>query len=208
MFNRISWQWYEQFIETMSFYNASWKQKKRKRQMSINITRIEFKLELENCEIKNNLFWVRERHYIFQNETLHAKIFKLIHNFSFENHVERVITYDRVIKHYYWSRIIITITQYIKTCLHCKRTKHYKNKKQNLFKSLLILERYFQNIFIDFIISLFIHRRNDRDYEHIMITMCKLFKKKNILTWIQWTWELWFKFSWNKYEKTKSIWIS
>ena len=29
--------------------------KEKKRQMSINITRIEFKLELENCEIKNNL---------------------------------------------------------------------------------------------------------------------------------------------------------
>ena len=29
--------------------------KKRKRQTSINITRIEFKFELENCEIKNNL---------------------------------------------------------------------------------------------------------------------------------------------------------
>ena len=155
--------------------------KKRRRQMSINITRIEFKFELENYEIKNNLLWVRERLYISQDETLHAKILKFIHDFSFENHVERVTTYNRVNKHYYWSRMIVTITQYIKACLHCKRTKHYKNEKQNLLKFLLILERYFQNIFIDFIISLFICRRNDRDYEHIMITMCKLFKKKRYI---------------------------
>ena len=130
---------------------------------------------------QKQLLWIREPLYISQDEILHAKIFKLIHDFSFEDHVERVITYDRVNKYYYWSRMIVTITQYIKACLHCKRTKHYKNEKQNLLKFLLILERYFQNIFIDFIISLFICRRNDRDYEHIMITICKLFKKKRYI---------------------------
>ena len=38
--------------------------KEKERQMSIDITRIEFKFEFENCEIKNNLLWVRKRLYI------------------------------------------------------------------------------------------------------------------------------------------------
>ena len=155
--------------------------RKSKRQMSMNITWIEFKLKFEECEIKNDLFYVRERFYVFQNETFHVSILKFIHNFSFARHARRATTYDRVNTYYYWSRMIATITQYIKTCLYCKRTKYYRDEKQNLFKFLLILERYFQNISIDFIISLFICRRNDRKYQHIMITICKLFKRKRYI---------------------------
>ena len=143
-----------------------------KRQMSMNITRIELKLKFKECEIKDDLFYVRERIYVSQDETFHVFILKLMHDFSFARHARRATTYDRVNTYYYWSRMIATITQYIKTCLHCKRTKYYRDEKQNLLKSLLILERYFQDIFLDFITSLSICRRNDRNYQHIMITIC------------------------------------
>ena len=72
-----------------------------KRQMSMNITRIELKLKLEECEIKDDLFYVRERIYVSQNETFHVSILKFIHDFSFARHARRATTYDRVNTYYY-----------------------------------------------------------------------------------------------------------
>ena len=71
-----------------------------------------------------------------------------------------------------------TIIKYVKNCHICKKIKHYRKNKQKLFKSLSIFERYFQNISIDFIISLFKCMRNDKIYKHIMIIMNR-FNKKN-----------------------------
>ena len=70
----------------------------------------------------------------------------------------------------------------MKSCHICKKIKHYRENKQKLFKSLSIFERYFQNISIDFEISLFKCMRNDKTYKYIMIIMNRFNKKKKFVT--------------------------
>ena len=95
----------------------------------------------------------------------------------------------------------VSIQQYIKTCHACKRIKHYRDAKQKLFNFLSISKNYFQNISIDFITSLSICKRHELNYEHIMIVINKLFKKKRFIflhflnvntiiqTFIEWIWK-------------------
>ena len=71
--------------------------------------------------------------------------------------------------------------RYVKKCHHCKKTKHYRENKQKLLKSLFISKRYFQNISMNFITSLSKCLRNDKTYQHIMMIMNKLFKKKRFV---------------------------
>ena len=171
-----------------------------KRRISMNITRIELKLELIDCKIKNNLFWVKKRIYVSQNEILQEEIIKHIHESSLEDHVDKTTTYDRLSQHYYWLKMTNTMTRYLKVCHLCKRIKVYREEKHDLLKSLLILERYFQEISIDFITSLLECTRNGRVYEHVMIVVDRLFKKKKFIVlnslkvetivqaFIEWAW--------------------
>ena len=90
--------------------------------------------------------------------------------------------------------------RYVKNCHQCKKIKTYRKNKQKLLKSLSISNRYFQDISIDFITFLSICKRNDRNYEHIMIIVNRFFKKKKyisldslkvsvvIQTFIEWIW--------------------
>ena len=103
--------------------------------------------------------------------------FALFANLNFEFFTKTTI-YDKIFTYYFWSRMIDTIIRYVKNCHQCKKIKTYRKNKQKLLKSLFISNRYFQNISINFITFLSICKRNDKNYEHIMIIMNRFFKKK------------------------------
>ena len=155
------------------------------------------------------MFWIKNRIYVFQDDTIHQTILKQIHDFSIDDHVERITIYDRVNQHYYWSKMIDIVEQYVKACLHCKRTKVFKNFKQNLFKSLFISERYFQNISVDFIISLFKCHRHERVYQHVIIVVNRLFKKKKYIKFdfmnVQTVIQIFFEWVWRNEEYSENI---
>ena len=152
------------------------------RKISIDLVRKELKLELNDCEIKEIFFWVKNRIYVLEKKPLYANFIKQTHESLLESHAKRDAIYDKVNKHYYWFRIINIVAQYIKTCHVCKRTKIYRDDKHKLLKFLSISKRYFQNISMNFIISLLVCKRYDKSYEHIMIVVNKLFKKKRFMT--------------------------
>ena len=66
----------------------------------------------------------------------------------------------------------------MKGCYQCKKIKHYWKNKQRLLKPLFISNRYFKNISVNFITSLSICKKNDKRYQHIIIIIDKLNKKK------------------------------
>ena len=170
------------------------------RRISINIIKIEVRLKLNDCEIRDDLFWMKNKLYVFQDDDVFVVILKQIHESSFEKHANKIIIYDRVFTHYFWSRMTDTIARYVKSCHQCRRIKAYREDKQELLKSLSISNRYFQDISIDFITFLSICKRHDRNYEHIMIIVDKFFKKKKYIsldslkvsvvvqTFIEWMW--------------------
>ena len=153
------------------------------RRISADIIKTEIRLKFDDCEIrKNDLLWIKNRLYVLEDEELHRVILKQFHDASISDHADRAITYDRLSTHYYWFRMLHTIFRYVKSCTQCKRIKTYRQDKQDLLKSLSILERYFQNISVDFITSLFTCTRYDRVYKHIMIVIDRLSKKKKFIS--------------------------
>ena len=51
-----------------------------RRKISINITKAKIKLKLKRCEIRDDLFWVKKRIYVFQNEKVYAALIKQMHD--------------------------------------------------------------------------------------------------------------------------------
>ena len=151
------------------------------RRVLADIVKSEVCLKLRDCEIKNELLWIKKRLYVSDNEVIQSAILKRIHNSSFEDHVDRATIYDRLSRNYYWSRMTDTMFRYVKACIHCRRIKVYRENKQDLLKPLSISERYFHDIFVDFIISLSICLRHGRKFQHIMMMIDRLFKKKKFI---------------------------
>ena len=68
------------------------------RKIPHNITKIYFKLELKDCEVIDNLLYVRDCLYVppSKDNTLYAQIIKKVHTSLPGGHAGRLSTYDRL----------------------------------------------------------------------------------------------------------------
>ena len=66
-----------------------------------NVTKTKIKLEFNDCTITNNLFYVKNKLYVLDDEQLQIVILKQIHESSSEKHANKTTTYDRINNHYY-----------------------------------------------------------------------------------------------------------
>ena len=139
------------------------------------------RLELGDCEVHNNMLYVGRRLYVPERAELKTRIIKEIHVSPPGGHAGRSSTYDRVSSHYYWPRMTDTISRYVKSCHACKRSKAYREGKHGLLNPLPIPDRYWQDISVDFITPLPICSRFGRKFEHIMVVVDRLSKKKKFI---------------------------
>ena len=70
---------------------------------------------------------------------------------------------------------------YVRSCLTCSYFKTFRQQKQELLKSLLISNRYWQDIICDFVTNLLSCRSDDRFYRHILVIIDRLFKIKKFI---------------------------
>ena len=148
------------------------------RKISTKLIKKDVRLKLNNCEIKFDFLWIKNRLHLSRNQKLQTDIIRHIHESSQKKHADRSIIYVRLNAHYYWQKMTFFVTRYIKTCHFCQKTKAYRKAKTELLKSLSISERYFQKIIVNFVIFLPICVRNDKKYQHIMMIVDRLFKTK------------------------------
>ena len=139
------------------------------------------RVELGDCEVKDNILYVGSRLYVPNKAELRTQVIKHIHETLPGGHAGRSSTYDRVSSIYYWPRMTDSISRYVKSCHACKRSKAYKEGKQGLLKPLPIPDRYWQDISVDFITPLPVCNRFGRKYEHIMVVVDRLSKKKKFI---------------------------
>ena len=152
--------------------------KNRERKIPAKLIKKGIRLKLENCEIKFGVLWVKSRLHMSRKKSLRTAVIKHMHESLQKSYADRNITYERLSTHYYWQNITAWVARYVKTCHSCKRTKVYREAKQELLKPLLISDRYFKEITVDFITSLLICVRNGKNYQHIIIVIDRLFKTK------------------------------
>jgi len=85
-------------------------------------------------------------------------------------------TYRIISNRYYWPKIVMDINRYIQNCNNCCRSIIPQNKTLGLLKLLLILERLWQYISIDFY-----KLPIDRDGYNMVIILVNCFGKRLFL---------------------------
>ena len=139
------------------------------------------KLELGRCMVQDELLFVHKRLYIPYDEELRTNILRLIHESPVGGHAGRSSTYERLSREYYWPRMTDSVSRFVKSCYVCKRAKSYREGKQGLLKPLPIPDTYWTDISVDFITPLPKCLRYGRIFEHIMVVVDRLSKKKKFV---------------------------
>lgn len=153
------------------------------RKIPYDITKNHFKLELGDCQVIDNLLYVRDRLYVppSKDKTVYARIIKEVHTSLPGRHAGRSSTYDSLSRWYYWPRMTDMVARFVRSCDIWNRSKSYREGKQGLLKPLPIPDRYWTDISLDFITPLPISLRHGRKYQHIMVVVDRLSKKKKIV---------------------------
>jgi len=110
--------------------------------------------KLRDCRVQNEILYWDDLLWILFNERLQMKLIQEVHDQSSIDHLEILRTMKIIRRYYYWSSMQKTISQYIQNCYICQWSKTSWNKFNELLHSLLILEQWWKNIVMNFIIDL------------------------------------------------------
>ncbi len=154
-------------VNKMNEFCDEYKQAIRENKLKLHST------ELKHCKIvddvlfRKNLLWVSEK--------MHTKLLKKIHDQSFIFHSDNQRTINLVQRFYYWSDHQATIKHYIWNCHVYQWSKTSRNSINELLHSLLILQKRWKDIVMNFITELLL----SKDYNIICIIICHLIKKRH-----------------------------
>ena len=66
-----------------------------------NLIKKRVRIELKNCEIYNDIFYIKSRFYVFDNLKLKTKIVKNTYKLLLNKHIKRSSIYEKINKYYY-----------------------------------------------------------------------------------------------------------
>ncbi len=130
-------------------------------------------IELKHCKIIDDVLFRKDLLWISEN--MHTKLLKKIHDQSFIFYSDNQRTIDLVQRFYYWSDHQVTIRCYIWNCHIYQWSKTFKNSINELHHSLLISQKRWKNIIMNFIIELSL----SEDYNAICTIICYFIKKRH-----------------------------
>ncbi len=135
--------------------------------LKLHSTELKFCKIIDDVLFRKNLLWV--------SENMHTKLLQKIHDKSFISHLDNRRTVDLVQRFYYWSDHWAMIRKYIWNCHVCQRSKAFKDSINELHHSLLISQKRWKDIAMNFITELSL----SEDYNVICIIICHLIKKRH-----------------------------
>lgn len=100
-------------------------------------------------------------------------ILREVHDLPLAGHPGISRTYKELKRNYWWAGMKETVTEYVRSCDICQRTKSNKQRPMGLLHPLPTPSRNFQHISMDFITSL---PRTARGYDALMVIVCRLSK--------------------------------
>ncbi len=135
-------------------------------------------INLDNCKILNEVLWKDDRLWISQS--MITLLMREVHDLSINDYSDMNRRLNLLRQSYCWSKMRTTIKHYIQNYYVYRRSKALRDWINELLKSLLILEQWWQNISLDFIINL-----SESDESNAILTVIdRLFKKRHyILCW-------------------------
>ncbi len=130
-------------------------------------------IELKHCKIINDVLFRKD--LLWVSENMHMKLLQKIHDQSFIFHLDNKRTVNLVQRFYYWSEHQAMIRKYIQNCHACQQSKASRNSINELHHSLLISQKRWKNIVMNFITELSL----SEDYNVICMIIYHLIKKRH-----------------------------
>jgi hypothetical protein len=87
-------------------------------------------------------------------DTLRTKVIQRCHNLTMTSHPGREGTASIVGRDYYWPLQTLHIRRFCRNCDACGRNKVWRELKHELLQPLLVPDRFFQEISMDFMVGL------------------------------------------------------
>ncbi len=156
-----------QMINQTDEFCSEYRQVMNENKLKFHITK------LKNCEIiddvlfKEDLLWV--------SENMHTKLLQEVHDQSSTSHFDNKRIINLVQHFYYWSNHWATIWWYIWNCHACQRSKVFRNSINELHHSLLISQKRWKDIAMNFITELSL----SEGYNVICTIICHLIKERH-----------------------------
>ncbi len=139
---------------------------------AMNENKLKFHItKLKNCKIIDDVLFRKDLLWISEN--MHTKLLQEVHDQSSIFHFDNKWIINLVQRFYYWSDHWVTIWWYIWNCHACQQSKVSKNSINELHHSLLILQKRWKDIAMNFITELFL----SEEYNIICIIICYLIKE-------------------------------
>lgn len=129
---------------------------------------------LKHFENKKNTLLFKKKLWILENDEIRLNILREIHDQFIIEHSRIWRTLIIIKKHFFWLQMRETVKRYIRNYHVCKRSKASRNKYFELLMSFFISNRFWTNIFMNFVIELFLTR--DKLYNVILMIVCRLSK--------------------------------
>ncbi len=129
--------------------------------------------KLKNCEIVNDVLFKKD--LLWVSENMHTKLLQKIHDQSFISHLDNRRTVNLVQRFYYWSNHWVMIKWYIWNCHAYQRSKASRNSINELHHSLLISQKRWKDIVMNFITELSL----SEEYNVICTIICCFIKENH-----------------------------
>ncbi len=141
---------------------------------AMNENKLKFHItKLKNCEIIDSVLFKKGLLWVFEN--MHTKLLQEVHDQSSISHLNNKRIINLVQRFYYWSDHWATIRQYIWNCHACQRSKVSRNSINELHHSLLISQKRWKDIAMNFITELLL----SEGYNVICTIICHLIKERH-----------------------------
>ncbi len=138
----------------------------------MNNNKLKFHItKLKNCKIIDDILFKKDLLWISEN--MHTKLLQEVHDQSSIFHLDNKWIINLIQHFYYWSNYWATIQWYIWNCHACQWSKASKDSINKLHHSLLISQKHWKDITMNFIIELSL----SEDYNIICTIICYLIKE-------------------------------
>lgn len=151
------------------------------RRLPVSYAKQGIKIELSSCRTDDGLLYIHDKLYVPDDETLRAAVVSHVHDTSVGGHSGKHGTYERLSRWYYWPSCTDTVARYVKNCLVCQRSKPHREGKHGLLNPLPVADRYWNSVTVDFITPLPPSTWRGRTYNHLMVNVDRLSKKKKFI---------------------------
>jgi len=133
-----------------------------------------------NYNLRDGLWWTRKGQLVIPESMGYYKraIIRELHDAPYSGHPGIAKTIKLVQKDFYWGSMLQDVKKYIQSCHSCQQNKSSNQKPGGLLQPLLIPERKWQVVTMDFIMSL---PETDRGHTAILVVVDKLTKMVHLI---------------------------